>query len=441
MDDPGGSNRLSRAVRGLFPDVPTRERRLLAGAMALGFAIVIAYVVDHRFHALVGDQPEYDMQGAYFTMGKFWWSTTPFGVEHATAWKAPVYPAWVGFWYELLGRSATRVEYVQAFLAPVTVFLTWLLARRLFDARVAIVSAFVVAVFPLAWEFYGLLYPEALAIPLTTLIILLFLGSEPRPKRAIGIGALVGVALLVRPTSFFLFAGILVAWWVASGPKRAIAMTALAVGVAVLVVVPWTIRNYVVADGFIPISVQDAATYGTFNEVSANDPDQPYAWRYHVVTTDELLVDGEPLNDSELRSELQDRAFDYIADHPDSVPKAFFWNGLTRFWDVRQPKWPRAEVPFEGRSLTVATVGLVMYYVLLPLALLGLWRARHRREVVLPILALALAASVVFTVQGGTRYRAPLEPLIVVLASSFAVPAFSRLGGQGAKREERPGEA
>ncbi len=428
-------------MRRLFEDVPSRERWLLAGAMAIGFAIVIAYVINNRFHALAGDQIEYDLQGNYFTMGKFWWSTTPFGVEHASAWKAPAYPAWVGFWYEVLGNSATRVEYVQSFLAPISVFLTWLLARRLFDPRVAIAAAFVVAIFPLAWEFFGLLYPEALAIPLTTLILLFFLGSQPSPKLAIGIGALVGVALLIRPTSFFLFAGILVAWWIASGPKRAIAMTALALGVAVLIVVPWTVRNYVVADGFIPISVQDAATYGTFNEISANDPDQPYAWRYHVVTTDELLVDGKPPSDSVLRTELQDRAYDYIADHPDSVPKAFFWNGLTRLWDVRQPKWARAEAPFEGRSTTVSTVGLVMYYVLLPLALLGLWRARQRKELVLPILALVLAASVVFTVQGGTRYRAPLEPLIVVLACSFAVPAVSRLRGREARHEERPGEA
>jgi len=56
--------------------------------------------------------------------------------------------------------------------------------------------------------------------------------------------------------------------------------------------------------------------------------------------------------------------------------------------------------------------------VLFVLALAGLWRRRRRRELVWPVLALALAASIVFTIDSGTRYRAPLEPLIAVLACS-----------------------
>jgi len=421
------------AARRLLEKVPRRELLLLAGAMVLAFA----NVVTNRFQPLAGDGPEYDMQGTFFTMGKWWWSSTPFGVEHASAWKAPLYPAWVGFWYELLGPSVTRVGYVQSLLAPLTVFLTWLLARRLFDPAVAIAAAFVVAVFPLAWEYYGLLYPEALAIPLTMLIVLVFLDRQPSPGRAIGLGALIGICLLVRPTSFFLFAGVAVAWWIAAGPRRGLALTALSITVAALVVAPWTIRNFVVADGFIPISVQDAASYGTFNEVSASDPDLPYAWRSHVIASDELLENGKPPTDAELRSELQSRAFDFIRENPTSVAEAFFWNGLSRYWDVRRPGWALGEAPAEGRSRAVTTVGLGMYYVLLPLAIAGLWRARRRRELVLPILALAAAASLVFTVQGGTRYRAPLEPVIVILACSLVAPLTRR----GARREEPRGEA
>lgn len=432
-----------------FAAIPRRERAAIAAAMVLGLAIVLAYVTANRFHPLVGDQPEYDMQGAFFTVGKWWWSTTPFGVAHASAWKAPLYPAWVGFWYEVLGRSATRVEYVQAFLAPLTVFVTWLLARRLFTPRVAIASAFVVAIFPFAWEFYGLLYPEALAVPLTTLILLAVLGREPSLRWAALVGALIGIALLVRPTSFFLFAGVAAAWIVAAGPRRGIALTALAIGASVLVVSPWTVRNYVVTDGgLIPISVQDAATYGTFNETAASDPELPFAWRAHVVTAEELVGPSGAPDDAELRADLQQRAFDYIAEHPASVAKAFFWNGLTRFWDIRQPKWVRLEAGLEGRSKAVTTIGLGMYYVLLPLAIAGLWRMRRRPEILVPVLALVLAASLVFTVQGGTRYRAPLEPLIVVMAASLLAPAGARRagwtatgGGSGAARRESSGAA
>ncbi len=406
-----------------FRGVPRRELWLLAGAMVASVAIVVAYLLLTRGHELAGDETEYHRQGVFFTEGKLWWSTTPFGVEHATAWKAPAYPAWVGLWYSLLGTSPLRVELVQALLAPLTVLLTWLLARRLFGPRAAIASAWVVALFPLAWEYYGLLFPEALAVPLAMAVLLLVLGREPSVGRAVAVGALVGVSLLVRPSAFLLLAAAGAAWILASGWGRGLGLSALALLVAALAVVPWTIRNYAVSDGFIPISVQDGAIYGTFNEESASDPDYPYAWRATPAGFDRLVDTSEPISDAELRSRLQSAGLDYIAEHPASVPKAFFYNGVTRFWDLRPPGDSLAETNFQSRSRTVRAVGLGAYYLLLPLALFGLWRLRHRREIAVPIVVMALVASLAFTVVAATRYRAPLEPLIAVLACSLLAPA------------------
>lgn len=402
--------------KSLLPDT-RRERLQLLGAMALGAAIVIAYILFVRSDALAGDQSEYDRGAKFFADGRPYWSETPFGVPHESMWKAPGYTTWMGVLYTVLGDSPTKVELIQAlFLASLAVFLTWLLARRLFGGRVAIISAYIVAVFPLAWEFYGLLYPEALAIPLTLLVFYLFLDREPTIRLAVLLGLVLGVSLLVRPTSGFLFAGVAAAFILASGWRRGAGLTAISVAVALLVVAPWSIRNYIVTDGgFVPISVQDGAAYGTFNDESANDPVYPYAWRAILEDMPEVF-EGKPVDDATLRSELQQEAFDYIADHPDSVPKAFFWNGLSRYWDVRNPARALDEVSFDGRSKMVTTIGLAMYYVLLPLALLGLWRLRRRKEIVIPLLVTALGASLVFTVVAATRYRAPLEPVIVVLA-------------------------
>ena len=47
-----------------------------------------------------------------------------------------------------------------------------------------------------------------------------------------------------------------------------------------VLIVPWTIRNHAV-DGaeVVPISIQDAAGYGTFNADAASDRKWPYKWR------------------------------------------------------------------------------------------------------------------------------------------------------------------
>ena len=60
----------------------------------------------------------------------------------------------------------TAVVILSMVLTPLTVLGSWLLARRLFGRTAGIAAAFAIAVFPLSWEYIGLLYPEAMAIPL-----------------------------------------------------------------------------------------------------------------------------------------------------------------------------------------------------------------------------------------------------------------------------------
>lgn len=427
--------RLPAAVR----DASRNERLLLAAAMILSAGIVTVYVLATRGHGLAGDEPEYHAQGVFFTEGRLWWSEAITGEAHPSAWKAPGYPAWVGFWYSLVGTSPLRLTLVQSLLAPVTVLLAWLLARRLFDARIATVTAFGVAVFPLGWEYFGMLFPEALSVPLALAVLLVVLEREPIPK-AVGLaGVLVGLNLLVRPTAFFLMAAVLVAWILAAGWRRGLVATVATGVVALLVVAPWTIRNYVELDGFVPISIQDAAIYGTFNDDAANDSDYPYAWRPTPPSLKSVLAEAVKLPEPQFRAKLQEVGLEYIKDHPASLPKAIFWNGLSRFWDLRAPSQALRETEFQGRSRPVRAVGLGLYYVILPLALVALWRIRSRRELVMPLITMGVVATLAFTVVAGTRYRAPFEPLLVMLAAA-AVLVPPRQIGHGAGPEPASAE-
>jgi hypothetical protein len=219
----------------------------------------------------------------------------------------------------------------------------------------------------------------------------------------------------------FLLAGAVVAWIVLRGGRRGVALAAISTAVAALAVAPWTVRNAIVEHGFIPISTQDAAAYGTFNAESAHDPVWPYAWRPIPRKDRDLFNRRHPLSDVAWRAQLNARGRAYILAHPASVPTAFFWNGLSRLWDVRHRSRALDEVHFEGRSRLLTSIGLDAYLALLPLALVGLWRARKQRTLLGGVIAIALAASVVYTIASGTRYRACLEPLIAVLACAGAL--------------------
>jgi 4-amino-4-deoxy-L-arabinose transferase-like glycosyltransferase len=410
--------------RRLADRVPlSRELWWLVAAVALGVAVRLAYVLATRHLALAGDEIEYDAEGQLIAHGHLFWTTQPYGILHAGAWKAPGYPVWVGLWYAIFGHDPTAVRLIQIPFGAVTIGLSWLLGRRLFGSRVATAAAFAVALYPLAWQYEELLYPEALATPLTVAMLLLIFTGVPARGRAALLGALLGVALLIRPSSEFMLAGPLVAWSLQLGWRHGIGLTAVAAAVAVIVVAPWTIRNEVVLHGFVPISLQDAAAYGTFNAQAANDPVWPYAWRRLPPEDASLFDPHHPRSDVALRAALDNRAWSYISAHPASVFEAFFWNGLSRLWDIRRHSRSLAEVPFEGRSRLVSQIGLDVYAVVLPLALIGLWRARRRRGLVLGLLAIALGASIVFTIDSGTRYRATLEPAIALLACAGVLGA------------------
>ena len=407
----------------LRASIATRDRELwlLIGAIALGLAVRLTYVLVTQHLKLAGDEPEYNAEGQLIAAGHWFYTRLPYGILHAGAFKAPGYPAWVGLWYALLGHHPVAVRLVQVPLGALTIGLTWLLARRLFSSKTAALAAFVVALYPLAWQYEQLLYPESLATPLTLVALILIFTGTPSPRRALALGLVVGLSLFVRPSGEFLILGALVAWFVAVGWRRGLGLTAIAIVAAVLVVAPWTVRNAVVMHGFVPISMQDAAFYGTFNAQAAHDPIWPYAWRDDPPSVADLFDPRHPMSDVELRSKLIHRGLSYISAHPSSVPQAFFWNGLSRLWDIRRRSRSLAEVRFEGRSRLVTNLGLDAYAVLLPLALLGLWRSRRNRMLVLGVLAIAFGASVVFTADAGTRYRATLEPLIAVLACAAVV--------------------
>lgn len=412
-------------MRAWIRGVPRRELTLLAAAVALGIAIRVIALVALRHHALAGDQPQYDADAKLWALGHHFWSTTPSGIPHPSMWKAPGYTAWLGVLYDVLGTKPHRVELVQVlFISPITIVLVWALARRLFGAGVATIAAFVAAVYPFLWQFDVLLYPEPLSVALAAAVCLLVLGRTPTLGRAAGAGALLGLSMLVRPTAVMFGAMILVSWITAVGLRAGAKFTVVSALCAVLVITPWTLRNHHVFGGWVPISVQDAAAYGTFSDEAAADPEYPWAWRSQTAKARPIFLHQPPYGDRELRSKLQRLARDYISDHPSSVPRAWFYNGITRTFDLRRPSHITNEVAFEGRSKALTILGIVMYWPMALLALFTLWMLRRRRDIVLPLLALFVAATVVFTSDGSTRYRATLEPLIIVLAC--AAPGLRR---------------
>jgi 4-amino-4-deoxy-L-arabinose transferase-like glycosyltransferase len=413
----------------ITPRPSRRELMWVIAAVVLALAIRIVYVLATKDHALAGDELEYDLEAKLAADGHWLQTTTPYGDAHASVWKAPGYPVFLSVLYTIFGTTAWHAILVQVIVfTPISIGVTWLLGRSLFGVTAGVLAALLLAVYPNAWQYDVGLYSEVIATPLgIAMLLAVFTTKELTWRRVATVGVMLGLLLLIKPAAILWVAGIAVVWWSLRGLRAGTAWIAATVAIAVLVVAPYSIRNATLEGPWVPLSLQTAAGYGTFNDDAALDGSHPWAWRPETKRDRQLFKVKR--TDGELFKALNHNTREYIKDHPSSLIKAFARNGVQRTWDLRPLGQVNYELAFEGRTTAVADIGWLMYIFLGVMTLLALWRLWRRQKrgvLVLALLATALAASVGYSTAGGTRYRQPFEPIIVVLSMSLVAPLITR---------------
>ncbi len=74
------------------------------------------------------------------------------------------------------------------------------------------------------------------------------------------LGAGIGLLTLTRGEGLLLVAVVLAAWWPALPRRALLARAAVVLAMLALVIAPWTIRNAIVMDAFIPLSTNSSTT-------------------------------------------------------------------------------------------------------------------------------------------------------------------------------------
>lgn len=180
----------------------------------------------------------------------------PYSLQSTAQWP-PGYPAALAVVYKLFGFHLELAKALNITFAAVTVAATFLIARQAFDRRVAYVGALVVAFFPGQIFFSTVTMTETMFGAVFILVLLLALVWTLRPPAArwwqvVVIGALIGVAGLVRSEGVFLVFVLVAAWLLLVRPwRRAASYAALVSLGAALALAPWTVRNVMQLDGLI----------------------------------------------------------------------------------------------------------------------------------------------------------------------------------------------
>jgi 4-amino-4-deoxy-L-arabinose transferase-like glycosyltransferase len=174
----------------------------------------------------------------------------------------PGLPLFVTGIYEVRGADDEETaRIVLALLSTLAIPFAFLLGRRLAGPGAGLIAAAATAVYPALLEYSGMLMTEPVGTALLAGMLLLYLKAreEARAWPWAATGVAIGALAMLRP-EYLLFAAALPAlalWpWRRGAPdaRRRLGRAALMAGFACLVVLPWTVRNYVAFERVVPIS-------------------------------------------------------------------------------------------------------------------------------------------------------------------------------------------
>jgi 4-amino-4-deoxy-L-arabinose transferase-like glycosyltransferase len=392
--------------------------------LLVALAIRVVWVLATPDYTLVHDAVDYDRHAVHLvTDGSF---ATAYGRK--TAFRPPAFSLSVAGVYSVVGVGEGRVQWARLFNALVgtgIVALIGVLARQLWGRREALAAMALGAV-------YIPLIEVGQAVMSEPLFALFMLGAVVCALRrwVVAAGLLLGLAILGRANGAILALPLAWAVW----QRGALWRPALLCVLAALVVAPWSIRNTLVLDHFVPLSNQfGSAMAGTYNDQAQHDPENPASWRSlpRVPELRALIGNIRRTNEAELDQRLRSYSIDYIKEHPGSVVKTAFWT-TRRMLDLGGMDWSIHTASTISVGKRVAVLGVICFWIYFLLALVGAFDVRARAAPLwVWVVPLLMYLSVVFLVVETPRYRTAIDPFIVLLAALAVTRAYGRLRPSG----------
>jgi len=326
--------------------------------------------------------------------------------------RAPLYPMFLSFVYFLFGRNYLMVKIFQALIGAMSCAAIFLLAKKIFNKRIAFFSAVGCALWPALIVYVGIIGSETLFTFLLIFFILFLTKAytENSQKYYLLGGVILGLANLTRSTLFFypLFLIVFILLFEKEWKKKisSIGMIFLISG---LIVLPWTIRNYNVFGRFLLINTGAgelfwSGTYVPWDGICKHGRDEHFYNLFNLKNP----VDNERKMFQEGLKNIKENPLGFVKL---SIKK------FSRFWFK-----PIGQELTEKKYYILGKLLFLPQIILTLLFLYGI--ITFYIPLLLPIVTIFIYFGVMHNLLAPlTRYRLPLEPLFIV----FAVAGLSKL--------------
>ncbi|MEM6370826.1 MAG: glycosyltransferase family 39 protein [Myxococcota bacterium] len=321
--------------------------------------------------------------------------------------------------YAVLGIDPRWTLIPNVLLGLYIVYLGIEIARRVFDERIAEVTGWLLAVWPLFIQFTTVMASELLFTVLLLGSLLAWARVQNPWGRGVAVGLLTGCAAYVRPQALplpIIFGVCEVSRGLPIG--RAIWSTGTSVVLSLALIAPWSIRNHQAFGHFVLISANGGAVLWMGNNPESQGNYMPLPERV------------SHLNDAERDSFLREEAMAHIKERPGLFIRRCL-NRLRATWDREtigvawNPGLPTASL------MPIRIISSLYWWIVGALGLVGfvLWIRRDgwRHVFTEPYVLSSLAFGALYAVSNGNdRYHMPTGPLIAMLAACTLVELKGR---------------
>jgi len=409
-------------------------RGFLPAAGVFGFALLIRiiYNVTVGKHYLV----EYDAHYYYdLAVGMIKYHCYCSVANTPSITRAPLWPYIMYSIFSVLGT--TQDIYARLFLSVLgsgTCVIVYLFARDIFGQRIALITGAIAAVYPGLFINDGWLYSESVyTFFLTAFAYSLYrfqrnaqrsssddtlTSSRSRPQTIalyswpLIAGVSLALSTFTRLNGPLLLAvvfvwAVIVVWKKMIAWQIALRGVVIIAAVTVILIAPWTLRNYTITHKIIPIAMGSGMVLtGAYNNTVLQGHDTGMWVPPNEVEPPAPNADSTSYSVHWIRGHLQHMPFLL------SLHFLHTWVPYTP-----EPGLPFIEFPHQISSTIVYDMIWIMTPIVILMALLGLiftWK-RQKSHLLIAYLILVMTILQNIAFYGSSRFRSPIEPLLVLL--------------------------
>lgn len=434
---------MNAAPHSVSPRPGTEGFRLAVAVFVFAFFLRLIYLLEIKdsplLETLVVDGRAYDKWARDIAAGNW--------IGDEVFYQAPLYPYFLATNYLLFGHDLFVVRIVQIVLGSMACAFLALAGREFFAAKVGLIAGGLLAIYPPAIFFDGLIQKSALDVFFFTLLLWIggSLSRAPTRLKWLAAGVAIGCFCLTRENALLLFL-VLGAWLFIFFRKRPRTVRFAWAGAytlgMLLALLPVATRNLVVGGEFFVTTSQFGPNFYIGNNERATGQYAALRWgrgstEYEREDATRLAEEalGKRLTPSEVSRYWTRQALKYIVENPGDWLRLMGRKWLL-VWNATELADAEDIGTYAEHSHLLTALGSIFHFgVLLPVAAFGIcatWPDR-RRCWLLYVLLLTIAASVaVFFVFA--RYRFPLVPVLVLFAAFACTRAVDLISARALKQ-------